>query len=208
MKLGGLPILVLGLGESGLAMARWCLRQGARVTVADSRAVPPSLNREAVEQAGGRVICGPFAPELLLGVQLVCISPGLPMADALPQADPERLRQVLANLIDNGIKYGREGGRIVGQVGRPQPTLRPLRNHPQVRQADTTALAWFNVDRRRSKSRIRYNLTYFVNNLHTGNLVATASRGGNYQLRVARIDRPIAMQEASDTLAACVAQAI
>ena len=33
-------------------------------------------------------------------------------ADAMAQADPERLRQVLANLIDNGIKYGREGGRV------------------------------------------------------------------------------------------------
>jgi two-component system phosphate regulon sensor histidine kinase PhoR len=34
-------------------------------------------------------------------------------ADAVAHADPERLRQVLANLIDNGIKYGREGGHIV-----------------------------------------------------------------------------------------------
>ena len=33
-------------------------------------------------------------------------------ADAMAQADPERLRQVLANLIDNGIKYGREGGQV------------------------------------------------------------------------------------------------
>jgi two-component system phosphate regulon sensor histidine kinase PhoR len=33
-------------------------------------------------------------------------------ADAAAQADPERLRQVLANLIDNGIKYGKEGGHI------------------------------------------------------------------------------------------------
>jgi two-component system phosphate regulon sensor histidine kinase PhoR len=32
--------------------------------------------------------------------------------DAAAQADPERLRQVLANLIDNGIKYGKEGGHI------------------------------------------------------------------------------------------------
>ncbi len=36
-------VLVLGLGASGLALARWCARCGARVTVADTRAVPPQL---------------------------------------------------------------------------------------------------------------------------------------------------------------------
>ena len=32
-----LSILVLGLGESGAAMARWCVAQGATVSVADTR---------------------------------------------------------------------------------------------------------------------------------------------------------------------------
>ena len=36
-----LPVLVLGLGASGLAMARWCARWGADVTVWDSREHPP-----------------------------------------------------------------------------------------------------------------------------------------------------------------------
>ncbi len=36
-------ILVLGLGASGLALARWCVRNGAQVTVADTRAAPPQL---------------------------------------------------------------------------------------------------------------------------------------------------------------------
>jgi UDP-N-acetylmuramoylalanine--D-glutamate ligase len=36
-------VLVLGLGTSGLALARWCVRCGANVTVADTRPVPPQL---------------------------------------------------------------------------------------------------------------------------------------------------------------------
>ena len=36
-------VLILGLGISGLAMARWCVRSGASVTVADTRAAPPQL---------------------------------------------------------------------------------------------------------------------------------------------------------------------
>ena len=34
-------VLVLGLGESGLGMARWCARFGAAVRVWDSRETPP-----------------------------------------------------------------------------------------------------------------------------------------------------------------------
>ena len=30
--------LILGLGESGVAMAKWCLRNGAKVSLADTRA--------------------------------------------------------------------------------------------------------------------------------------------------------------------------
>jgi hypothetical protein len=39
--LNDIDVLVLGLGESGLAMARWCARHGARVRVWDSRENAP-----------------------------------------------------------------------------------------------------------------------------------------------------------------------
>ena len=75
-------VLVLGLGESGLAMARWCRREGARVRVADTRDAPPK--RDGLER-DIELILGPFDRALLEGVDLVAISPGLAPA-AEPQA--------------------------------------------------------------------------------------------------------------------------
>lgn len=75
--LSGKNVLVLGLGESGLAMARWCARCGARLRVADSRATPPGLDalRAAAPQA--EVVTGNFGDEVLDGIELVAVSPGL-----------------------------------------------------------------------------------------------------------------------------------
>jgi UDP-N-acetylmuramoylalanine--D-glutamate ligase len=70
-------VLILGLGASGLAMARWCAREGAQVTVADTREQPPQLAalREQVPQA--KFVAGPFFEGLLDGMQAVYRSPGL-----------------------------------------------------------------------------------------------------------------------------------
>jgi len=77
MNYNGKLALVLGLGESGLAMAQWLARCGARVRVADTRAEPARLPalREAVPEA--EFVAGEFAAELLDGVSFVAISPGL-----------------------------------------------------------------------------------------------------------------------------------
>lgn len=81
MKLVGKHVLVLGLGESGLAMARWCQRQGARVRVADSRAEPPCLGAlrrraEAAEFVQSR-FDDRFDKAMLADIDLVALSPGL-----------------------------------------------------------------------------------------------------------------------------------
>jgi UDP-N-acetylmuramoylalanine--D-glutamate ligase len=80
MELKGKRVLVLGLGESGLAAALWCLRQGARARVADTRAKPPYLEELGRRAAGAdcQFVSGEFADSLLEGTALVVISPGLP----------------------------------------------------------------------------------------------------------------------------------
>ncbi|MFT7721544.1 MAG: UDP-N-acetylmuramoyl-L-alanine--D-glutamate ligase [Roseateles sp.] len=72
-------VLVLGLGDSGLAMARWCAAQGAQVTVWDSRAQPPQ--REALGDAAA-FVTGELAAGQVAGFHAVLKSPGLSPLDA------------------------------------------------------------------------------------------------------------------------------
>jgi UDP-N-acetylmuramoylalanine--D-glutamate ligase len=85
-------IVVLGLGISGLAMARWCTRCGAQVTVADTREAPPHLValREQLPQA--RFASGPFDVSLLEGAQAVFRSPGLAPAQVDTLLEAARAR--------------------------------------------------------------------------------------------------------------------
>lgn len=76
-RLHGARVVVVGLGISGMAMARWLDRQGAVVTVLDDRDAPP--NQAALQRDCPRVrlVQGVFDAASLDGAQLVCWSPGL-----------------------------------------------------------------------------------------------------------------------------------
>lgn len=78
-------VLVLGLGESGLAIARWCARHACALRIADTREAPTNLAllREAVADA--EFVGGAFTPALLDGgIEIVALSPGLsPLEPAL-----------------------------------------------------------------------------------------------------------------------------
>ena len=95
-------VLVLGLGASGYAMARWAARGGARVTVADTRQEPPQLAalREHLPQA--TFVAGAFDAALLEGgVRMVLRSPGL---------SPPQVAPVLDAATQSGI-------RVCGELG-------------------------------------------------------------------------------------------
>jgi UDP-N-acetylmuramoylalanine--D-glutamate ligase len=76
-------VLVLGLGESGAAMVRWCVAQGAQVSVADTRSLDQLSDsakkyHQAVKDLGVKEIhLGGLSAELLNGVGVIAISPGL-----------------------------------------------------------------------------------------------------------------------------------
>ena len=77
--------LILGLGETGLAAARWCLRHAVAVRIADTREAPAGLTVLQAESADLDVRLGAEALDsaTLQGVSRIVISPGLCPSDAL-----------------------------------------------------------------------------------------------------------------------------
>jgi UDP-N-acetylmuramoylalanine--D-glutamate ligase len=73
----GKHALVLGLGESGLAMAQWLARCGARVRVADTRVEPQRLPALSAALPAAQFVGGAFSETLLDDIDFVCVSPGL-----------------------------------------------------------------------------------------------------------------------------------
>ncbi|WP_067061553.1 UDP-N-acetylmuramoyl-L-alanine--D-glutamate ligase [Roseateles chitosanitabidus] len=91
---------VLGLGDSGLAMAAWAARLGARVTVWDSREQPPQLAALRERLPDAAFVHGEFTPELLATIDhswVLLKSPGLSPLDA-------RLKPLLARAEEIGLR--------------------------------------------------------------------------------------------------------
>ena len=102
LPLLGQNILILGLGLSGLAMARWCVRTGAAtVTVADTRSAPPQLAVLERELPQVRFVAGALTADLVdgQGLHAVYRSPGL---------SPEAVAPVFAAANAVGIYVGGE----------------------------------------------------------------------------------------------------
>ena len=99
--LNQLHVLILGLGASGLAMARWCARHGAVVTVADTREAPPQLAQLRQELPQAVFVGGPFGAALIEGtsIRAVYCSPGL---------SPQALAPVVTAARATGLPVGGE----------------------------------------------------------------------------------------------------
>ena len=75
------PTLVVGLGETGLSLARYLERQGEPFEVVDSRADPPGLEALRQQCPQARITLGPFERARFRRAQRVLVSPGVSLAD-------------------------------------------------------------------------------------------------------------------------------
>ena len=119
MELKGKNVLVIGLGESGLAMAKWLGRQGTVVRVADSRKEPPHIDdlHDAVPEA--ELFLGDFSDAAFAGIDLIAISPGVPVQT--PQVQTAMLQGVPAisevELFAWGLRQLLPAGKIIAITG-------------------------------------------------------------------------------------------
>ena len=91
-------MLVLGLGESGIAMARLGARAGWRLRAADSRDRPPGTQELSRVAPGAELVCGPFSFSLLDSVDVVALSPGLSLQEPVVQEALRRGLEVVGEI--------------------------------------------------------------------------------------------------------------
>jgi UDP-N-acetylmuramoylalanine--D-glutamate ligase len=77
MHFKGRHVVVLGLGLTGLSLARWLVRHGARVSVADTRDAPPNAQALARDLPQVTLTTGLFSASTFAGADMIAISPGV-----------------------------------------------------------------------------------------------------------------------------------
>ncbi|MCP3677586.1 MAG: UDP-N-acetylmuramoyl-L-alanine--D-glutamate ligase [Deltaproteobacteria bacterium] len=78
MNLKDKKVLIVGLGKTGFATARFLVKMGARVTVTDRREGAVIEGIDSLEEMGVTVECGGHHMETFLGSDLIVVSPGVP----------------------------------------------------------------------------------------------------------------------------------
>ena len=87
-----LRTLVVGLGATGLSVARYLMAQGVQVAVVDSREQPPGLEQLQAEYADMAVFLGAFDDAVFEQADMLVVSPGVPQST--PQIAAAKARGV------------------------------------------------------------------------------------------------------------------
>ena len=110
--------LVLGLGASGMSMARWLKARGASVRVADSREAPPFAAQLHEECPAVALRTGAFRAESFAGMDLIAVSPGVPLAEPQIRAAVDRGIDVVGDIeLFARIRDEFPGNRVVAITG-------------------------------------------------------------------------------------------
>lgn len=116
LKLTDKQVLVLGLGDTGLSALRWLKRQGALLSVADTRVSPPGLEIVKTEMPDVAVHLGAFSREVFAVADVIVISPGVPLAELEVQAAIARGTPVVGD-VELFAQYKPERAKVIAITG-------------------------------------------------------------------------------------------
>lgn len=137
-------VLIVGLGETGVAAARWCARKGMALRIADTRQAPSGL--EALKESLGEATveyqlgCDVFPLSLLEDVSCLVLSPGLApglspvkeLLEAATQAQVEIVGEIelFARALQELNEQQQYAPRVVGITGtNGKTTVTALTRH-------------------------------------------------------------------------------
>lgn len=109
-------VLVLGLGETGLSTLRWLNRQGARLSVADTRDNPPGLDMLKAELSEVTVHTGVFKAEIFAIADLIVASPGVPLSEPEIQAAIAKGKTVVGD-VELFAQYRDPNAKVIAITG-------------------------------------------------------------------------------------------
>ena len=109
-------VLVLGLGETGLSALRWLDKQGAILSVADSRDNPPNLDDLARNMPHVAVHTGTFKSKVLLQAEVIVISPGVALNQPAVQAAIKKGIPVLGD-VELFAQHRPKNAKVIGITG-------------------------------------------------------------------------------------------
>ncbi|MGE5470309.1 MAG: UDP-N-acetylmuramoyl-L-alanine--D-glutamate ligase [Bacteroidota bacterium] len=144
MELKGKRVLVIGLGESGLAMAKWLTRLGAFVRVADSRDNPPNVDALDRVAPGAELLAGAFSDSTFAGMEIVALSPGVPKATpAIAACDLPTISEI--ELFAAGVRERVPGSQIIAITGSNGKTTTTALTAHLLNGAGVPAIACGNI---------------------------------------------------------------
>lgn len=144
MELKGKRVLVIGLGESGLAMAKWLHRQGACVRVADSRDNPPNVDALQAVAPGAELLAGAFSAATFAGCEVVALSPGVAKATpAIAACGLPLISEI--ELFAAGVRGQVAGSQIVAITGSNGKTTTTALTAHLLNGAGVPAIACGNI---------------------------------------------------------------
>ena len=110
---------MLGLGDTGLSMARWLAGRGAKVSVADTRDQPPHARTLAAEQPGVAIAAGTFRSASFERIDAIAISPGIDPRQPLIADSAKRGVEIVGDM----ELFAQSLPEVAASRGKPRPQV-------------------------------------------------------------------------------------